>query len=159
MSLLQDRQESREGAKTRRMKKSFDAEEISAEVVDAGYHLHCDLGPGLLESVYEVVLAKMLRERGLVVERQKIVPIEYSGMLFEEGFRADLVVENMLIVEIKSVEKISPAHGKQLLTYLRLLRMPLGLLINFNAETFKQGVKRIVNDHQNFASSRLRVNQ
>lgn len=134
-------------------------EEISAEVVDAAFHLHRDLGPGLLESVYEVVLAKLLENRGLAVERQKIVSIHYAGLRFDEGFRADLLVEGTLLIELKSVEHLAPVHGKQVLTYLRLLNLPLGLLINFGATTFKEGIKRIVNNHKNFTSSRLRVNQ
>lgn len=134
-------------------------EELSADVVDAAFHLHKDMGPGLLESVYKAVLAKVLESRGLSVERQKVIPIEYMGLHFEEGFRADLLVEGKLLVELKSVEAIAPVHGKQVLTYLRLLRLPVGLLINFGAVTFKEGVKRIVNNHQDFASSRLRVNQ
>lgn len=134
-------------------------EEISAEVVDAAFHLHKDLGPGLLESVYEVVLAKMLEQRGLTVERQKPIPIHYAGIRFDEGFRADLIVEGGLLIELKSVENLAAVHGKQVLTYLRLLDLPLGLLINFGSATFKEGVKRIVNNHTNFASSRLRVNQ
>lgn len=134
-------------------------EEISAEVVDAAFHLHKDLGPGLLESVYEVVLAKMLEQRGLSVERQKPIPIHYAGLHFDEGFRSDLLVSNSLLIELKSVETLVPVHSKQVLTYLRLLGLPLGLLINFGSATFKEGVKRIVNNHTNFASSRLRVNQ
>ncbi|KJR96983.1 MAG: Fe3+ hydroxamate ABC transporter substrate-binding protein [Desulfobulbaceae bacterium BRH_c16a] len=134
-------------------------EEISAEVVDAAFHLHKDLGPGLLESVYEVVLAKILENRGLAVERQKAVSIQYAGMRFDEGFRTDLLVEGTMLVEIKSVEHLAAVHSKQVLTYLRLLDLPLGLLINFGAVTFKEGVRRIVNNHQNFASSCLRVNQ
>ncbi len=92
-------------------------EEIATTIVDTAFHLHRDLGPGLLETVYEAVLEKMLSDRGLVVERQKPVPIEFAGITFEEGFRADLVVENCLVVELKSVEKFVPVHGKQLLTY------------------------------------------
>ena len=134
-------------------------EEISSEVVDAAFHLHKDLGPGLLESVYEVVLAKMLEQRGLTVERQKPIPINYAGLKFDEGFRADLIVEESLLIELKSVENLAAVHGKQVLTYLRLLELPLGLLINFGSATFKDGIKRIVNNHTNFASSRLRVNQ
>ena len=137
----------------------MNVEELSAEVVDAAFHLHKDLGPGLLESVYEVVLAKMLEERGLAVERQKSVPIHYAGLRFDEGFRADLIVGGSLLIELKSVENLAAVHGKQVLTYLRLLNLPLGLLINFGSATFKEGVKRIVNNHSNFASSRLRVNQ
>ena len=134
-------------------------EELSAEVVDAAFHVHKDLGPGLLESVYEIVLAKMLERRGLRVERQAPVAIRYAGLSFEEAFRADLLVEGQLVVELKSVETLQPVHAKQLLTYLRLLGRPVGLLINFGAATFKEGVKRIVNNHRDFASSRLRVNQ
>ena len=134
-------------------------EELSAEVVDAAFHLHKDLGPGLLESVYEVVLAKMLEQRGLSVERQKPIPIHYAGLHFDEGVRSDILVSSSLLIELKSVETLSPVHGKQVLTYLRLLDLPLGLLINFGSATFKDGVKRIVNNHTNFASSRLRVNQ
>lgn len=132
-------------------------EEISAIVVDSAYHLHVDLGPGLLESVYETVLARVLTERGLRVERQKGVVFEYQGMRFDDGLRVDLLVNESLIVELKSVETLAPVHGKQLLTYLRLMNLPLGLLINFGAATFKQGCKRIVNNHQDFAPSRLRV--
>lgn len=123
-------------------------EELSALVVDTAFHLHKDLGPGLLESVYEAVLAKALENRGLRVERQKPVPIKYEGLQFDEGFRADLLVESSLLVELKSVEEFVPVHGKQVLTYLRLLSLPLGLLINFGAKTFKDGIKRIVNNHK-----------
>lgn len=134
-------------------------EELTAQIVDCGYRLHCRLGPGLLESVYEAVLARMLELKGLRVERQKPVPIELDGMQFDEGFRADLLVDGQVLVELKSVEKFAPVHGKQVLTYLRLLNLPVGLLINFGASTFKGGIKRVVNNHQDFASSRLRVNQ
>ena len=136
----------------------MNAEEASAVVVDAAFHLHRDLGPGLLESVYEVVLARMLEKRGLKVERQKCVAFDFDGMHFNEGLRVDLMVEDCLVVELKSVENLAPVHPKQLLTYLRLLNLPLGLLINFGAPTFKEGVRRVVNNHQDFASSRLRVN-
>lgn len=134
-------------------------EELSAEVVDAAFHLHKDLGPGLLESVYEVVLAKMLEQRGLIVERQKPISIHYPGLKLDEGFRADLIVEGNLLIELKSVENMAAVHGKQVLTYLRLLDLSVGLLINFGSAFFKDGVKRIVNNHTNLASSRLRVNQ
>jgi iron complex transport system substrate-binding protein len=134
-------------------------EELSAIVVDCGFKLHVEAGPGLLETVYEVVLSKLLEARGLRVRRQVPVPIQLMGLHFEEGFRADLIVEDILLVELKSVEKLAPVHAKQVLTYLRLLDLPLGLLINFGAATFKEGIKRIVNRHENFAASRLRVNQ
>ena len=136
----------------------MNAEEVSAVVVDAAFHLHKDLGPGLLESVYEVVLARVLERRGLRVERQKSVTFDFEGMHFNEGLRVDLLVEGCLVLELKSVENLAPVHPKQLLTYLRLLKLPLGLLINFGAATFKDGVKRIVNNHSDFATSRLRVN-
>ena len=128
-------------------------------VVDRGFRLHRELGPGLLESVYEVVLAKMLEDDGLRVARQVAVPIEVMGMKFDEGFRADLIVEDLLLAELKSVEHLAPVHSKQVLTYLRLLNLPLGLLINFGAATFKEGIKRILNGPQDFRNSRLRINQ
>ena len=138
---------------------NIDKEVISQAVVDCAYQLHHDLGPGLLEVVYEVVLAKLIRERGYQVERQKPVSIRYEGLLFEEGFRADLIVEGVVLVELKSVETLAPVHAKQVLTYIRLLNLPVGLLINFGSATFKDGVKRIVQGSQSFAYSRLRVNQ
>jgi len=91
--------------------------------------------------------------------RQQPVPIEFAGLRLNEGFRADLVVDESLVIELKSVEQFAPVHAKQLLTYLRLMHLPLGLLINFGAPTFKDGVKRVVNNHRDFAASRLRVNQ
>jgi iron complex transport system substrate-binding protein len=128
-------------------------------VVDTAFHLHKNLGPGLLESVYEAILAKQLQDRGLRVARQLPVPIEFEGLSLDEGFRADLVINERLVIELKSVEYIAPVHPKQLLTYLRLMRLPLGLLINFGSATFKEGIKRIVNNHHDFAASRLRVSQ
>ena len=136
-----------------------DVETISEIAVDCGFRIHQQLGPGLLESVYEALMASSLARRGLSVERQKVIPIEFDGMSFAEGFRADLVVDGRLLVEIKSIDRLAPVHGKQLLTYLRLTKQPLGLLMNFGAATFKEGLKRVVNHHTNFASSRLRVNQ
>jgi GxxExxY protein len=117
------------------------------------------MGPGLLESVYRAILARSLEKRGLFVEREKPVSFEFDGMKFDEGLRIDLLVNHVLVVELKSVETLASVHPKQLLTYLRLLHLPLGLLINFGAPTFREGVKRIVNGHTDFASSRLRVNQ
>ena len=147
-----DKEGPREGAKAR---KSLD--EIAEIVVNTAFHLHKELGPGLLESVYEAVLSRLLEEQGLSIERQKPVPIKYHGMEFSEGFRIDILVEHALIIELKSVEAIHPVHPKQLLTYLRLMNLPLGLLINFGAPFLKDGLKRVVNNHQDFASSRLRV--
>jgi len=119
--------------------------QVSGQIVDAAFHIHSKLGPGLLESVYEAILAKELERRGLFIERQKAVPIEFEGLHFEEGFRADLVVERAIVVELKSVETLAPVHSKQLLTYLRLLDYRLGLLLNFGAPLLKDGIKRIVN--------------
>ena len=132
-------------------------DDITGEIVDAAYKLHTRLGPGLLESVYEVVLAKELERRGLKVERQKSVPFEFDGMRFEEGFRADLLVEGVVVVELKSVENLAPVHSKQLLTYLRLLNLTTGLLINFGAATLKEGLHRVINGYKPSASPRLRV--
>lgn len=126
----------------------MDIEELARVAVDCGFHLHKNLGPGLLESVYEAILTDQLIRRGLFVQRQALIPIRYDGIELAEGFRADLLVEGRLLIELKSVERLSPLHGKQVLTYLRLLDLPLGLLINFGGETFKEGVRRIVNNHR-----------
>ena len=119
--------------------------EIAKIVVDAAIKVHRALGPGLLESVYEIILAHELAKRGLKVERQVPIPIEYNGLKFQEGFRADVVVEEKIIVELKSVENIQPVHKKQLLTYLRLTDMRLGLLINFGSALLKDGISRVAN--------------
>jgi len=119
--------------------------EIAREIVDAAFHTHKALGPGLLETVYEVVLARELEKRGLRVVRQQPVPIVFGDLKFDEGFRADLVVEGKVIVELKSVEQIALVHKKQLLTYLRLADERLGLLINFGSAVIKDGISRIVN--------------
>ncbi len=132
---------------------------ISGDVVDAAMKLHRDLGPGLLESVYEMLLAAELESRGHKVFRQLPVDIDYYGMHFAGAFRIDLIVDNCLLVEIKSVERPSAAHAKQLLTYLKLSGQPVGLLINFGGAALREGLRRIVNNHIPSASSRLRVNQ
>jgi GxxExxY protein len=119
--------------------------EIAKVVVDTAYEIHTTLGPGLLESVYEVVLAHELRQRGLSVVRQVPIPIEYESIQFEEGFRADILVEDKVIVELKSIEQVAPVHKKQLLTYLRLADKRLGLLINFGEELIKTGITRVAN--------------
>ncbi len=136
-----------------------DVDEVSGAVVDCAYHIHKELGPGLLESVYEAVLAKRLEQLGFVVERQKPISFEFDGLTFEEGFRVDLLVESMVVVELKSVERMSRVYPKQLLTYLKLLNLRVGLLINFGASTMKEGLERVVNHHVPSASSPLRVNR
>jgi iron complex transport system substrate-binding protein len=133
-------------------------DEITGIIIDAALKIHMDLGPGLLEPVYEAILAKKLEPRGLRVERQKSIRFEYDGIIFEEGFRTDLLVEGMVIVELKSVEKFATIHGKQVLTYLRLMNLQVGLLINFGSPTLKEGLHRIVNKYSPSASPRLRVN-
>ncbi|GGZ12927.1 GxxExxY protein [Novosphingobium colocasiae] len=125
-----------------------DVDAISADVVDAAIRIHRELGPGLLESVYETVLAGALARRGYKIDRQKPVNIQFDGMRFEGAFRVDLMVEDSLVIEIKSVEKLSRAHAKQLLTYLRLLDQPLGLLLNFSGDTMREGIRRLVNNHR-----------
>jgi len=119
--------------------------EISGIIVDASYKIHTTLGPGLLESVYEAVLQRELIRRGLKVRRQVPVPIRYEDMEFDEGFRADLIVEDCIVVELKSAEQLAPVHFKQTLTYCRLLDYRLGLLINFGGALIKDGIKRVIN--------------
>ncbi|MEA5583509.1 GxxExxY protein [Nodularia harveyana UHCC-0300] len=120
--------------------------EITGEIVDAAYKVHVSLGPGLLESVYETVLDLELRRRKLQVRRQVLIPVMYEGIRLDEGFRADLIVEDKVIVELKSVETVHPVHHKQLLTYLRLTDKRVGLLINFNVSLIKEGISRVVNN-------------
>jgi len=119
--------------------------DIGTIIVDDAIHLHQALGPGLLESVYEVLLARRLAKRGLDVTRQVAIPIEFEGERFEEGFRADLIINSKVIVELKSVEKVNNAHKKQLLTYLKLTGMKLGYLLNFGDELMKKGITRTIN--------------
>lgn len=137
----------------------MELDDLTSIVIDEAIQIHRELGPGLLESVYEVVLARALEDRGLKIERQKPVTFTYRNHVFEEGFRVDLLIESKLVIELKSVERISAVHGKQLLTYLRLLKLPLGLLINFGSATLKEGLQRVVNQLPSSASPRLRVNQ
>ena len=134
-------------------------EDIAAAIVDAAYHLHREIGPGLLEAVYDTILAKELERRGFRAARPLPVSLDYNGMKFRNVCRVDLLVEGQVVVEIKSVERLAPVHLKQLLTYLRLLKLPIGLLINFGAPTLKEGLRRVVNGLVPSASSRLRVNQ
>jgi len=127
-----------------------DLDEITGTIIDSAIQVHRSLGPGLLESVYEAVLARILTRSGFKVEKQKILSFEYDGIVFANAFRMDLLVDDRVIIEIKSVEELAPVHHKQLLTYL---------LINFGAATLKEGLRRIVNHLPPSASPRLRVNR
>ena len=120
--------------------------ELSRIVVDSAFRIHSTLGPGLFESVYEATMAFELRERGCEVRRQRGIPVIYKDVRLDLGFRADIIVNGKIIVEVKSIEGIGPVHGKQLLTYLRLTDMRLGLLINFNSDLIKNGIRRVVNN-------------
>jgi GxxExxY protein len=122
-----------------------DIEELARIAIDCGFHIHKELGPGLLESVYELLLAERLTRSGYMVERQKLLPVQFEGVSLAEGYRVDLLVEGKLIIEVKSVERLIPVHSKQLLTYIRLARQPVGLLMNFGCATFREGLQRIVN--------------
>ena len=120
--------------------------EIAKIIVNTSYNIHVKLGPGLLESVYEEILYYELKKQNLVVERQKAIPVVWKEKKMEISFRADLMVENKVIIELKSVERIAPVHPKQLLTYLKITNLKLGLLINFNEKLIKDGITRIVNN-------------
>jgi GxxExxY protein len=120
--------------------------EITATIVDAAVQIHQELGPGLLESVYEEILTYELSTRGINVARQMPVPVVYRSLQFEIGFRADLLVDNLVVVELKSVAEISPAHRKQIQTYVRLMNLRVGLLLNFGAALMKDGIVRVVNN-------------
>ena len=129
------------------MLRQDELEALARTAVDCGYRLHRDVGPGLLESVYEVLLAEYLRDCGLMVARQVRVPITYKERVLDEAFRADIVVEGKLLIELKSAERISLVHPKQVLTYLRLMNLPLGLLMSFGQGTFNDGLKRVANGY------------
>ena len=120
-------------------------EALAKQVVQCGFEIHKQLGPGLLESAYEALLAEALRQEGIATFRQVPLPLEYNGVFVENAFKIDLLVENLLIVELKSIERLSGVHAKQLLTYLRLAKLPLGLLMNFGQPLFKDGLKRVAN--------------
>ena len=119
--------------------------DITGHVIEAAIQIHSDLGPGLLESVYEALLAKALLKRGFNVKRQHPVRFTYDGESFDEGFRIDLLVEERVVVELKSIESLARVHGKQVLTYLRLMDLRVGLLLNFGAASMKEGIRRIAN--------------
>jgi GxxExxY protein len=131
--------------------------EIGKTVVDSAVAVHRELGPGLLETVYEVILAHELRHRGLWVERQVPISIEYRGVKFDEAFRADIVIESKVVIELKSIEQVNPAHKKQLQTYLRLAGYKLGFLLNFGEALMKKGITRAVNGLQEDEPLRLGV--
>jgi GxxExxY protein len=120
--------------------------ELSKVIVNTAYQIHTQLGPGLLESVYEEIMYFELKKQGFQVERQKAIPVMWNGLKLEIGFRADLIVENKVIIELKSVESLAPVHSKQLLTYLKLTGLKLGLLINYNENLIKDAIHRIVNN-------------
>ena len=123
----------------------MDENEIGDLIVEASVYLHKNLGSGLFENVYEVILMKILAKKGLSVQRQVSIPIEFEGEYFNEGFRVDLFVEGKVLIELKSVEKITVAHKKQLLTYLKLTNIKLGYILNFGMRTMKEGISRVVN--------------
>lgn len=127
---------------------SLTIDELTSMVIEESIGIHKELGPGLFENVYETVLAGRLEKRGLQVERQVPVPIEFDGHAFGAAFKIDILVETRLILEIKSVEMLSKAHAKQLLTYLRLSNQSVGLLMNFSAATMKDGIRRMVNNYR-----------
>ena len=119
--------------------------QIASSIVDACFKVHTTLGPGLLESVYESALFYELQQRGFQVVRQQAIPVVYEGVTLDEGFRADLIVEGLIIIELKSIESVAPVHKKQLLTYLRLSGKQLGFLVNFGANLIKDGITRVAN--------------
>jgi len=136
----------------------FTRDALTNHVIDCSIQIHRAFGGVILESVYEAMLAHLLRSRGINVKRQLRVPIVFDGVVFEEGFRIDLLVEGVLVLEIKSIKTLDAAHSKQLLTYLRLMNLSLGLILNFGGATLKEGIKRVVNDLRPDDSPLLRVN-
>lgn len=128
------------------MPRQNDIEALIQLTFDAGMAIHKDVGPGLVESVYERVLADRLQQSGIKVDRQKPVHVEIYGKRYDDAFRYDLLLNDILLVEIKSIDKLGPIHNKQVLTYIRLMNLPYGLLLNFGCEVFRQGMRRIVND-------------
>lgn len=144
------RTEETEGNQARR--RCYDIEELVKLALDCGLQLHRDVGPGLLESAYQAFLAAALVERGLIVEEQKAITVTYRGVTVKDAFRVDLLVEDSLILEIKSLERLAPVHSMQLLTYLRMTDLPVGLLMNFGADLFREGVKRILNNRSDYTA-------
>lgn len=126
----------------------FSIDEVSSIVVDEAIGIHRELGPGLLESVYESVLAGRLAKRGLKVARQVPIQAVFDGETYDAAFKIDILVDNRLVLEIKAVEQLSKAHARQMLTYLRIAKQPVGLLLNFSGATMKEGIRRMVNDYK-----------
>lgn len=122
-------------------------DELSSIVLEEAIGIHKEFGPGLFESVYESVLSGRLRQRGLLVERQVQVKAVLDGETYDPAFKIDMLVDKRLVIEVKAIEALSKAHAKQLLTYLRLLKQPVGLLLNFSGETMGDGIRRVVNDY------------
>ncbi len=131
----------------------MDVEDIATEIVDAAFDLHRHLGPGLLESAYELLLGKELERRGLKVERQKSLTLEYRGTRVEDAYRLDLLVGGSVVVELKALERLAPIHRRQVLTYLELLDLHLGFVINFGEYHLKNGIRRVVRDYRPSRSS------
>lgn len=138
---------------------SEEIDRLARIVVDQSYRIHKDLGPGMLEGAYELIMFEKLKEAGLRVDRQMPVDVDYDGIHIAQAFKVDLLVEQQLVVELKAVEALLPVHGRQLLTYLKLMKLPLGLLINFGAATIKDGIKRVANNHIDLAPWRLGVSE
>jgi GxxExxY protein len=128
-------------------------EKLISDAIDCGFSLHSNLGPGLLESAYEVLLEALLRKRGYCVERQKPISLQFEDISIQDVYRVDLLVEKQLIIELKSIEQIAPVHSKQLLTYLRVTGLPVGLIMNFGGALFKDGVKRIINNRSDYVAA------
>jgi GxxExxY protein len=131
----------------------MDIEAVITTAIDCGFQTHKGLGPGLLESAYHAVLVELLRRKGLTVDVEKIIPIRFQDIVVDKGYRADIIIENKLLIEVKSIERTLPVHAKQVLTYLRLSNLKIGLQMNFGGATFKEGLRRITNgyDDQNTA--------
>jgi GxxExxY protein len=126
---------------------SADIEALAKTAIDCGFQIHKEIGPGLLEAAYELLLFESILARGLHVERQIPISISANGIVIDNAFRADMLIERKLLIEIKSTEQHAPVHAKQVITYLRLMKLPLGLLMNFGAPTFKEGIRRIANNY------------
>lgn len=145
---------------TRRRGDAEDVNQVTGAAINVAMEIHKSLGPGLLESVYEVIWARKLERLGYQVQRQVVIPVTYEDMIFDEVFRVDIIINDIVCLELKSVETLAPVHSKQLLTYLKLLNLEVGLLINFGAATLKEGLHRVVNSYQGpdlSAPPRLRV--